>query len=162
GCPFINRESLKAKGFTDELLEQIEAMLPGVFELKFAFTRWTLGEEFLTTKLGVKPEQLNSLTFDVLVHLGFSLPQIEAPDDCVCGTMTIEGAPHLKTEHYPIFDCANRCGKRGKRYIAPEGHIRMMAVVQPFISGAISKTINLPHDATLDDVKNSYWLSWQL
>jgi ribonucleotide reductase alpha subunit len=162
GCPHVNRESLKAKGFTEELLDQIEGMLPGVFELKFAFTRWTLGEEFLTTKLGVKPEQLNSLTFDVLTHLGFTPQQVEAANDYVCGTMTIEGAPHLKEEHYPIFDCANRCGKRGKRFIAPEGHIRMMAVVQPFISGAISKTINLPHDATLEDVKNSYWLSWQL
>lgn len=162
GCPYINRDSLKIKGFTDDLLDQIETMLPGVFELKFAFTRWTLGEDFLVNKLGVKEELFNSLTFDLLIHLGFTPQQIEEANDYICGTMTIEGAPHLKTENYPVFDCANRCGKRGKRYIAPEGHIRMMAVVQPFISGAISKTINLPHDASLEDVKNAYWLSWQL
>lgn len=162
GCPHINRTSLKAKGFGDELITRIEAMLPTVFELRFAFTRWTLGEDFLTAKLGLTDEQLNQPTFDVLAALGFTREQIDQANDYVCGTMTLEGAPHLKVEHYPIFDCANRCGKIGKRYIAPEAHIRMMAAVQPFTSGAISKTINMPHDAVIDDVKRCYLLSWQL
>jgi ribonucleoside-diphosphate reductase alpha chain len=162
GCPHINRDSLKRKGFTDEFLNRIEAMLPGVFELRFAFTRWTLGDDFLHDKLGFTKDAIESPTFDVLSALGFTREQIDEANNFVCGAMTIEGAPHLKEEHYPVFDCANRCGRTGKRYIAPEAHIRMMAAVQPFVSGAISKTINMPHDATIEDVKRCYLLSWQL
>ncbi len=162
GCPHIHRASLKAKGFGDELIARIEAMLPTVFELRFAFNRWTLGEDFLKSKIGLSDEQLNQPNFDVLAALGFSREEIDQANDYVCGTMTLEGAPHLKLEHYPIFDCANRCGKIGKRFIAPEAHIRMMAAVQPFTSGAISKTINMPHDAAIDDVKRCYLMSWQL
>jgi ribonucleoside-diphosphate reductase alpha chain len=162
GCPHINPASLQAKGFTPDLLEQIEKMLPSVFELRFAFTRWTLGDEFLKSKLGFTPVQLDDPTLDVLTTLGFTKAQIEEANDYVCGTMMIEGAPHLKPDYYPVFDCANRCGKKGQRYIAYEAHIRMMAAVQPFISGAISKTINMPQDALVDDVKNAYLLSWKL
>jgi ribonucleoside-diphosphate reductase alpha chain len=162
GCPHINMASLQAKGFTPELLERIEKMLPSVFELRFAFTRWTLEDEFLKNKLGVTQTQLDDPTFDVLTALGFSKAQIDEANDYVCGTMMIEGAPALKPEHYPVFDCANRCGKKGQRFIAYEAHIRMMAAVQPFISGAISKTINMPQDASVDDVKNAYMLSWKL
>ena len=80
----------------------------------------------------------------------------------ICGAMTVEGAPHLKAEHYSVFDCANPCGKIGKRYLSVESHIRMMAASQPFISGAISKTINMPNDATVEDCKSAYLLSWKL
>lgn len=162
GCPHINPQSLKAKGFTDDAMQKIEAALPGAFELPFVLNRWTLGDEFLRDKLGIKPEIFEGPTFDLLGYLGFTKPQIAEASQFVCGTMTIEGAPYLKTDHYPVFDCANKCGKIGQRFLSTESHIRMMAAGQPFISGAISKTINMPHDASIEDVKNSYFLSWQL
>src|SRR5207253_8232838 len=123
---------------------------------------WTLGEEFCREQLGIAPEDLGSPTFDLLAHLGFGKREIEAANIHVCGAMTVEGAPHLKAEHYPVFDCANPCGRTGKRYLSVESHIRMMAAAQPFISGAISKTINMPNDATVDDCKAAYLLSWKL
>jgi ribonucleoside-diphosphate reductase alpha chain len=162
GCPHINPVSLKEKGFTDEILTKLEESLPGAFELPFVFNRWTLGDAFLGDVLGIPAAILESPTFDVLAHLGFTKKQIEEASTFVCGTMTIEGAPHLKAEHLPVFDCANKCGKLGKRFLSWESHIRMMAAAQPFISGAISKTINMPHDATVEDVKKAYQLSWQL
>ena len=162
GCPHVSADILKAKGFTDEMLQRIEDMLPSIFELRFAFTRWTLTDEFLKNHLGFTEEQIHAPTFDVLTALGFTKDQIDQANDYVCGTMTIEGAPHLKLDHYPIFDCANKCGKIGKRYLSTESHIRMMAAAQPFISGAISKTINMPHHAAISDVKRAYQLSWQL
>ncbi len=165
GCPHINALSLKAKGFTVEALAVVEQQLPGVFELSFAFTRWSLGDlgdGFLKGKLGFTEEQLSKPGFDLLTALGFTREQIALANDYVCGTMTIEGAPHLKEEHYPVFDCANKCGKKGQRYLSTESHIRMMAAAQPFVSGAISKTINMPHHATIDDVKEAYFLSWKL
>lgn len=162
GCPHINTETLKAKGFTDEVLAKLEQQLPGTFELPFLFNRWTLGDEFLTGQLGIPQATLDMPTFDVLTHLGFTKKQVEEANTFVCGTMTIEGAPFLKAEHLPVFDCANKCGKHGKRYLSPESHIRMMAAAQPFISGAISKTINMPYESTIEDVKRAYQLSWQL
>jgi len=153
---------LKAKGFTDEVLKKVEAQLPGTFELPFVFNLWTLGEDFVKNTLKVSPEALNAPAFDLLAHLGFSKQQVTEANAYVCGTMTIEGAPHLKAEHYPVFDCANKCGKIGKRFLSWESHIRMMAAAQPYISGAISKTINMPNDATVEDVKKAYQLSWQL
>ncbi|HMP18182.1 MAG TPA: vitamin B12-dependent ribonucleotide reductase, partial [Gemmatales bacterium] len=162
GCPHINLTSLKAKGFTDDILNTIQKSLPSVFELRFAFTRWTLTDDFLKGALGFTQAQLDSPSFDVLTALGFTKAQIEEANDYVCGTMMLEGAPYLKAEHYPVFDCANRCGKKGQRYIAYEAHIRMMAAVQPFISGAISKTINMPQDAVVEDVHHAYMLSWKL
>ncbi|HSQ57670.1 MAG TPA: vitamin B12-dependent ribonucleotide reductase [Gemmata sp.] len=162
GCPHINPVTLKAKGFTDEILEQIGAQLPGAFELPFVFNKWTVGEDFLKNTLKIPAEMIDSPAFDLLAFLGFTRQQIAEASTYVCGTMTIEGAPHLKPEHYAVFDCANKCGKLGKRFLSWESHIRMMAAAQPFISGAISKTINMPHDATIDDVKKAYWLSWQL
>lgn len=162
GCPHINPASLKAKGFTDESLEKVEESLPSAFELPFVFNRWTLGEAFVRDTLKIPDAVANAPAFDLLAHLGFTRKQIEEASTFVCGTMTIEGAPHLKAEHYPVFDCANKCGKLGKRFLAAESHIRMMAAAQPFISGAISKTINMPNDATVEDVKKAYWLSWQL
>ncbi|HXG08771.1 MAG TPA: vitamin B12-dependent ribonucleotide reductase [Gemmataceae bacterium] len=162
GCPHINPASLKARGFTDEVLQRIEAQLPSAFELPFAFNRWTVGDDFCRNRLGISKEELEKPGFDLLRALGFTREQIAEASAYVCGTMTIEGAPHLKAEHYPVFDCANKCGKTGRRFLSPEAHVRMMAAAQPFISGGISKTINMPHDATIEDVKRVYWLSWEL
>ncbi|MCS7060068.1 MAG: vitamin B12-dependent ribonucleotide reductase [Anaerolineae bacterium] len=162
GCPHINPASLKARGFTDEVIAKIEAALPTAFEIQFAFNKWTLGEAFCRSVLGFSDAQLNDHTFNMLKALGFSKEQIQAANDYVCGTMTIEGAPHLKPEHYAVFDCANKCGKYGRRFISPAGHILMMGAVQPFISGAISKTINLPNEATVQDIADAYMLSWKV
>ncbi|MDZ7719493.1 MAG: vitamin B12-dependent ribonucleotide reductase [Balneolaceae bacterium] len=161
GCPHINPETLKEKGFTDEKLEAIEEALPGSFDIKFAFNHWTLGEDFCKDVLGLSEDQLSDHNFDMLRYLGFSKDQIQDANDYVCGTMTIEGAPHLKEKDYPVFDCANKCGRIGKRFISAEGHINMMAAAQPFISGAISKTINLPNEATVEDFKDAYMQSWE-
>jgi ribonucleoside-diphosphate reductase alpha chain len=160
-CPHINRASLAAKGFTDEVLDRIEKQLGGAFDLSFVFNRWTVGDDLLRT-IGLTEEQYTHPRFDLLAALGFTRDQIAEANLYVCGTMTIEGAPHLRPEHYPVFDCANKCGKLGQRFLSTEAHIRMMAAAQPFISGAISKTINMPHSATIVDVKDAYRLSWQL
>jgi ribonucleoside-diphosphate reductase alpha chain len=162
GCPHINPETLRAKGLRDDALQKIEAALPGAFELQFAINRWTLGDDVLREQLGIAPETYGSPAFDLLVYLGFTRAQVAEASEYVCGAMTIEGAPHLREEHYPVFDCANKCGKIGKRFLSTESHIRMMAAAQPFISGAISKTINMPHEAAIEDVKSAYLLSWQL
>jgi ribonucleoside-diphosphate reductase alpha chain len=161
-APAINHTTLKAKGFTDEALAKVEKALPTAFDIKFAFNKWTLGEEFCRDKLGITAEQLANPTFDLLAALGFSKREIESANIHVCGAMTVEGAPHLKLEHYAVFDCANPCGRTGKRYLSVNSHIRMMAAAQPFISGAISKTINMPNEATVEDCKEAYLLSWQL
>ncbi|PID59499.1 MAG: ribonucleoside-diphosphate reductase, adenosylcobalamin-dependent [Ignavibacteriae bacterium] len=162
GCPYINSETLKAKGFTDEILNKINKVLPGSFKLKFAFNKYDLGEDFCINTLGLSEEELNSFDLNVLEHIGFTKEEIELANDYVCGTMTIEGAPFLKHEHYPVFDTANKCGKKGTRFIKSKAHIRIMAAAQPFISGAISKTINLPGEADIDDVKDAYMQSWKL
>jgi ribonucleoside-diphosphate reductase alpha chain len=162
GCPHLSPATLKAKGFTDEMLCRIEAQLPATFELSFVFNRWTVGDDFCRDHLGITAEQLESPGFDLLTSLGFTREQIDEANAHVCGAMTIEGAPHLKPEHYPVFDCANKCGKHGRRFLSTESHIRMMAAAQPFISGAISKTINMPHGAAVEDIKQAYLLSWQL
>jgi ribonucleoside-diphosphate reductase alpha chain len=161
-APAINQTTLMAKGFTAEAIAKVEKALPTAFDIKFAFNKWTLGEDFCREQLGIAPEDLASLTFDLLAHLGFGKREIEAANIHVCGAMTVEGAPHLKAEHYPVFDCANPCGRTGKRYLSVESHIRMMAAAQPFISGAISKTINMPNEATVEDCKAAYLLSWKL
>jgi len=160
-APGINHTTLKAKGFSEEMLEKLEKALPSAFDIKFAFNRWTFGDEAMKA-LGVSDEQLNDMTFELLPFLGFTKKDIEAANIHVCGAMTLEGAPHLKTEHYPVFDCANPCGRLGKRYLSVESHIHMMAAAQPFISGAISKTINMPNEATVEDCKSAYLLSWKL
>ena len=161
-APAINYTTLKAKGFTDAALEKVEAAVKTAFDIKFAFNRWTLGEEFVTGKLGIAKAVLDQPGFDLLAALGFSRKDIEAANEHVCGAMTLEAAPHLRPEHYPVFDCANPCGRKGRRFLSVESHIRMMAASQPFISGAISKTINMPNDATVEDCKQSYMLSWRL
>lgn len=162
GCPYINPQSLKAKGFTDEIIAKIEKSLPSVFDITFAFNKFSLGTDFLIKTLGFDEDEINSFDFDVLTKLGFSKTEISSANDYVCGTMTIEGAPFLKHDHYSVFDCANKCGKKGTRFIRPLAHIKMMAAAQPFISGAISKTINLPNAASVEDVKDAYMQSWKL
>jgi len=161
-CPAINHTTLIGHGFGENEIAKIEAALPSAFDIRFVFNQWTLGEEFCTNVLGIPAAKLNDPGFDLLRHLGFTRKDIEAANDHVCGTMTLEGAPHLKEEHYHVFDCANPCGKKGKRYLSVDSHIHMMAAAQSFISGAISKTINMPNDATVEDCKAAYELSWSL
>ncbi|MBO9402064.1 vitamin B12-dependent ribonucleotide reductase [Shimia sp. R9_3] len=161
-APGINHTSLIGHGFTTNEIDKIEAALGSAFDIRFVFNQWTLGEEFCTNALGIPAEKLNDPSFELLAHLGFTKADIEAANDHVCGTMTLEGAPHLKEEHYAIFDCANPCGKKGKRYLSVDSHITMMAAAQSFISGAISKTINMPNDATIEDCQKAYELSWSL
>ena len=160
GAPYINDLVLKKKGFNDSDIQKIEKLLSSVFEIKFAFNAYTLGEECMK-RLGFNTEQYNSLTFDLLTSLGFSRAEIDAANEYICGTMTIEGALHLREEHYTIFDCANKCGKKGKRFIEYMSHVNMMAVAQPFLSGSISKTINMPSDATVAEVQKVYLESWK-
>ncbi|NML73889.1 vitamin B12-dependent ribonucleotide reductase [Rhizobium sp. S-51] len=161
-APGVNPSTLKAKGFTDEKIEAVNGALKAAFDIKFVFNQWTLGADFLKETLKVSDEQLADMSFNLLEHLGFSKKDIEAANIHVCGAMTLEGAPFLKAEHLPVFDCANPCGKIGKRYLSVESHIRMMAAAQPFISGAISKTINMPNEATVEDCGAAYMLSWKL
>jgi ribonucleoside-diphosphate reductase alpha chain len=161
GAPHINNKSLLAKGFTQEEIDKLNGAAKSAFEIGFIFNRFTLGDACLT-RLGFKEEVFADWSFSLLEALGFSEDQIDEANDYVCGTMTVEGAPALKDEHLSIFDCANKNGKKGVRYIHAHGHIRMMAACQPFLSGAISKTINLPHEATVAEIADSYLMSWQL
>ncbi|MCG3204207.1 MAG: hypothetical protein KCHDKBKB_00917 [Elusimicrobia bacterium] len=161
GAPHINPESLKAKGFTDEILKKLEDALPQAFDINFVFNKYALGEEFCVKTLGFTEVQLNDWNFNMLKGLGFTGDQIAEANSYVCGTMMLEGAPHLKDEHLAVFDCANRCGTKGKRFIAPIAHIQMMGAAQPFISGAISKTINFPMEATIADIQDAYMKSWR-
>jgi ribonucleoside-diphosphate reductase alpha chain len=160
-APYINNKSLLAKGFTQEEIDKLNGAAKSAFEIGFIFNRFTLGDACLT-RLGFKEEVFADWSFSLLEALGFTEDQIDAANDYVCGTMTVEGAPLLKDEHLSIFDCANKNGKKGVRYIHAHGHIRMMAACQPFLSGAISKTINLPHEATVEEIADSYLLSWKL
>ena len=161
GAPFINHQTLSEKGFIAEELKKLDAAVESAFEIGFVFNVYNLGEECLQ-RLGFQPEAYYDMSFNLLESLGFTDEEIDAANDYVCGTMTIEGAPFLKEEHLSVFDCANKCGKKGERYIHAHGHIRMMAAVQPFISGAISKTINLPNEANIEEIKDCYQLSWEL
>ncbi|HVA13322.1 MAG TPA: vitamin B12-dependent ribonucleotide reductase [Stellaceae bacterium] len=161
-APALNHAQLKAKGFTAGALEALDQSLLTAFDIRFAFNKWTLGEEFCKAAFGFTAEQMNDTGFDMLAALGFTKAEIEAANTHCCGAMTLEGAPCLKLEHYPVFDCANPCGRLGKRFLSVDSHIRMLAAAQPFISGAISKTINMPNAATVEDCKSAYLLSWKL
>ena len=160
GCPHINAESLAQHGFGAEKIAKVEAQLPKAFDIKFAFNKYVLGEDFVRG-MGFADADMNDPKFDLLSKLGYTKQQIEEANEYVCGTMTLEGAPHLKAEHLAVFDCANKCGKKGRRFIAYTAHIRMMAAAQPFLSGSISKTVNMPSDATIEDIKEAYMLSWR-
>ncbi|MDP7556404.1 MAG: vitamin B12-dependent ribonucleotide reductase [Nitrospinaceae bacterium] len=159
--PYINIDSLKTKGFTDDALAKIQDELPKVFDITFAFNKFVLGETFCKEVLGIG-EELDAFDFNMLKYLGFTDKEISEANNVVCGTMTVENAPHLKERHYQVFDCANKCGKYGKRFIRPEAHIHMMAAAQPFLSGAISKTINMPNHSTLEEVDKAHMLCWKL
>ncbi len=162
GAPFINHETLAERGFGPAEIAKIEEALPTAFDIRFVINPWTLGVDFCRETLGIAEERLNDPAFDLLAHLGFTKGEIEAANEYACGTMTLEGAPHLKPEHLPVFDCANPCGRKGKRFLSVEAHIRMMAAAQSFISGAISKTINMPNSATIADCLAAYELSHRL
>ncbi|MEM6941095.1 MAG: vitamin B12-dependent ribonucleotide reductase [Pseudomonadota bacterium] len=161
-APGVNHTTLTGHGFGPEELAKVDAALGSAFDIRFVFNQWTLGEEFCRDVLGIPAEKLADPTFDLLKSLGFSKADIDAANDHVCGTMTLEGAPHLDPAHYAVFDCANPCGKKGKRYLSVNSHIHMMAAAQSFISGAISKTINMPNAATIEDCQRAYELSWSL
>ncbi len=161
-APGVNHDKLREKGFNESTLQALEDSLHSAFDIKFAFNKWTLGEEFCTKVLEFTDAQLNDVSFNMLKELGFSRGEIEAANVHCCGAMTLERAPHLKDEHLPVFDCANPCGRIGRRSLSTESHIRMMAASQPFISGAISKTINMPNNATIEACKDAFMLSWQL
>ncbi len=161
-APAINHTSLLGHGFGAAELARIDAALGAAFDIRFVFNRYTLGDAFCRETLGIPEDKLDDLSFDLLRHLGFSRTEIDAANAHVCGTMTLEGAPHLDPAHYHIFDCANPCGKTGTRFLSVAAHIQMMAAAQSFISGAISKTINMPGNATIADCKAAYELSWSL
>ena len=162
GANSISYEALKEKGFTKKELDILDEQLKNAFDIKFVFNQWTLGADFCRDTLGFTDEQLNDYNFDLLAGLGFSKDEIAAANLYCSGAMTLEGAPHLDEKHYGVFDCANPCGKIGKRYLSTNSHILMMAAAQPFISGAISKTINMPNEATVEDCNEAYELSWSL
>ena len=162
GCPAINPESLLGKGFTADVIAKIESEIAGTFDIKFAFNKWILGEDFCVDTLGLERDQIDHPAFDLLAAQGFSADDIEAANIYICGTMTLEGAPHLDGAHLPVFDCASPCGRTGTRFLSAEAHIRMMAAAQPFITGAISKTINMPNDAAIEQCREAYELSWNL
>ena len=161
GAPHINHQTLSERGFFAEEIKKLESVVASAFEIGFVFNVYNLGEECLQ-RLGFQAEQYYNFEWNLLEALGFSDAEIGEANDYICGTMTIEGAPNLKREHLPVFDCANKCGKIGERYIHAHGHIRMMSAVQPFISGAISKTINLPNEASIEEIADAYLLSWKL
>lgn len=161
GCPHLSPEKLREHGFDQPNIDRIEGLLAGAFDLSMVFNRWTFGDDYLVNKLGIPAHALEEPDFDLLGALGLTRKQITEANDYVCGTMTVEGAPHLDPRHLPVFDCANKCGRTGTRYIAYRAHIEMMAAVQPFISGAISKTINMPNHATVEEVQEAYLHSWR-
>jgi len=161
-APHINHKTLAAKGFTPDKIASVESGLASAFDIKFVFNKWTLGDDFCKGVLKLTDEQMSAPGFDLLAAIGFSKTEIEAANEYVCGTMTLEGAPGLKSEHLPVFDCANPCGRKGKRALSWQSHIHMMAAAQPFISGAISKTINMPNSAGISDCREAYLLSWKL
>ena len=161
GAPHINDSSLTLKGFTEKELASIEKSLPNVLDIRQAFGRGMITDDTLT-RLGLTMAEREKPGFSVLPFLGYTDAQIEEANLYVCGTQTVEGAPGLKNEHLAVFDCANRCGATGTRFIRPMGHVRMMSAAQPFISGAISKTVNLPNEAKVEDVEQIYLESWKL
>jgi ribonucleoside-diphosphate reductase alpha chain len=160
GAPAIDHKALMAKGFLHDSIEAVEQVLANAFDIRFAFNKWTLGEAFLTKTLAIEPAKLADPAFDLLAHLGFTAREVEAANLYCCGAMTVEGAPGLKSEHLAVFDCASPCGARGTRSLSWQSHILAMAAAQPFVSGAISKTINMPNAATVEDVRSAYLLSW--
>ncbi len=161
-APAINHKTLTDKGFTIDVLDRLELALTQAFDISFVFNKHTLGESFLKKDLKLSSTLYDDPAFNLLKHVGFTDEDIEKANSYCCGTMTIEKAPHLDNKHYPIFDCASKCGRYGTRFISPDAHIEMMAAAQPFITGAISKTVNMPSEATIEDISRAYFKSWGL
>jgi ribonucleoside-diphosphate reductase alpha chain len=161
-APFINYQTLTQKGFGEKEIEMLKGALSSAFDIRFVFNKWSLGEEFLSQNLKISPDVFNDPNFNLLEMLGFTKDEMDGANEYCCGSMTIEGAPHLDPKNYGVFDCASPCGKKGKRYLSAQSHIEMMAAVQPFVSGAISKTINMPTHASIQDCKDAYMSSWKL
>ena len=162
GAPHVNDVVLRVKGFSEATVTKLEKQLASAFDIAFVINRWGVGDDALRDELKIPSHVYEDPSFDLLQHLGFDEEQVQQANDHICGTMTIEGAPHLRPEHLAVFDCANKCGRYGKRFISYMGHIRQMAAAQPFISGAISKTINMPHEADVGQVEDAYKASWNL
>ena len=160
-APGVNHESLRARGFDAAAIGRLEAALGEAFDIRYAFGKWTLGEEFCVERLGLDAAKLDDPEFDLLSALGFDDAEVEAANAWCCGAMTLEGAPHLKASHLPVFDCATPCGRQGSRALDWRAHVRMMAAAQPFVSGAISKTVNMPNSATMEDCREAYLMSWR-
>ena len=161
GAPHCGRKALLENGLTEREVEKAEQALRGVFDVGAALAPWVIGTEAYE-RLGIEADAYNKPGFHLLRFWGHSEKEIGEINDVVIGRMTVEGAPHLRAEHLPVFDCANRCGKIGERFLEPMAHIHMMAAAQPFISGAISKTINMPNDASVEDCKAAFMLAWRL
>ena len=160
--PYINTVRLKEFGFTDDKISELEKSLSSAFDITYVLNRFNLGDDFIIQRLGITKKILEEASFNLLKYLGFSQDEIQAANEVICGSMTIEGSPHIKEEHLPVFDCANKCGKKGIRFIPYKAHLNIMAAAQPFISGAISKTINMNHEASIQDIKDTYLFSWKL
>ncbi|MDR1012264.1 MAG: vitamin B12-dependent ribonucleotide reductase [Coxiellaceae bacterium] len=161
-CPYINTDNLRSKGFTNEMLSKLESLLPSAFDINLVINHLIFSKETLTSVLKIDEKKLLNPGFNLLIELGFTTTQIQETNKHICGSMTIEGAPHILDEHLSVFDCANKCGRYGQRYLSYESHIYMMAAAQSFLSGAISKTINMACEATIEDIKQAYLLSWKL
>jgi ribonucleoside-diphosphate reductase alpha chain len=162
GAPGVYPEILRAEGFDDKRLKALEERLKTAFDLTFVFTPQALGEDFCRHVLGFSEAQMSSTGYQVLRDLGFQDEEIHAANLYCCGAMTLEGAPHLKPEHLPVFDCASPCGRIGTRSLSVDAHLKMMAASQPFISGAISKTVNLPNRSSVSECARAYMLAWQM
>jgi len=162
GAPSVNLETLRREGFDDRRISALEERLKTAFDLTLAMTPQAIGEDFCRHALGFDEKQMGATGYQVLRDLGFSDEEIHASNLYCCGAMTVEGAPHLKAEHLPVFDCANPCGRIGTRSLSVDAHLQMMAAAQPFVSGGISKTINLPHDASVQDCARAHLLAWKL
>jgi ribonucleoside-diphosphate reductase alpha chain len=161
GAPHASRKWLLEKGLTAYEIEKAEAALPSAFDVGQVFLPQVIGGAAYQ-RLQISSDDLKKPGFHLLRKLGLTRAQIDQTNDFVIGRMTIEGAPHLREEHLPVFDCASRCGKTGKRFLPPMAHLRMMAAAQPFLSGAISKTVNLPNEATVEDIADTYLQAWKL
>jgi ribonucleoside-diphosphate reductase alpha chain len=161
-APGVSLDDLRREGFEDRHIKALEERLKTSFDLTYAFTPQALGEDFCVNVLGMHETQLTSTGYEVLQFLGFADEEIHQANLFCCGAMTVEGAPHLKEEHLPVFDCATPCGRIGTRALRVEAHLSMMAAAQPFISGAISKTVNLPARASIGDCAQAYLLAWRM
>ncbi len=161
GAQPVNRRSLRERGLTEDELQKVEQLLPSANSLTDVFNANVLGEAAMA-RLGISKAEYSRPDFNLLRRLAFSNEEIAMSEERICGAQTVEGAPHLRKEHYPVFDCAVPTGRKGRRFIDYMGHVRMMAAAQPFLSGGISKTVNMPENATVENVSEVYMVAWKL